>query len=252
MCTLVMLRRPDHQWPLLVGGNRDEMKNRAWRPPGRHWPDRAEVVAGLDEVGGGSWFGINDHGVVAAVMNRARSLGPQAGKRSRGELVLEALDHAEARAAARALIDIDAGAYRPFNLFVGDPVSAHWLRHRGAADGRVEAFDVPPGLHMLTVGELNDIHTTRIRLYLPRLRAAPVPDPASGDWSAWRQLLADRAHSQAGGPHAAMNLEFVNGFATVGSQLVAIPRYPSREQPPIFLFAPGAPDRVRYERVALK
>src|ERR1700685_676462 len=56
MCTLILLRRPGHDWPVIVGANRDEMKARPWRPPGRHWPDRPEVVAGLDELAGGSWL----------------------------------------------------------------------------------------------------------------------------------------------------------------------------------------------------
>src|SRR5579862_3413527 len=100
MCTIVMLRQPEHDWPLILGANRDEMANRPSRSPGRHWPDRPEVVAGLDELAGGSWLGVNDHGVLAAILNRAGALGPQAGKRSRGELVLEALDHADAIEAA--------------------------------------------------------------------------------------------------------------------------------------------------------
>jgi len=103
MCTLVILRRPDHRWPVLIGANRDEMIDRPWDPPGRHWPDRPEVVAGLDKLAGGSWLGINDWGVAAAVLNRHGSLGPAPGIRSRGELVLEALDHADAAAAAEAL-----------------------------------------------------------------------------------------------------------------------------------------------------
>ena len=70
MCTVVILRRPDHRWPVLIGANRDEMIDRPWKPPGRHWPDRPEVVAGLDILAGGSWLGINDWGVAAAVLNR--------------------------------------------------------------------------------------------------------------------------------------------------------------------------------------
>ncbi|MCC6782813.1 MAG: NRDE family protein, partial [Planctomycetes bacterium] len=84
MCTLVLLRRPGHAWPLLVAANRDEMRERPWRPPARHWPDRPDVFAGLDELAGGSWLGLNDHGVAAAVLNRRNTLGPAAGLRSRG------------------------------------------------------------------------------------------------------------------------------------------------------------------------
>src|ERR1700732_3844430 len=107
MCTLVILRRPAHSWPVLVGANCDEMIDRASKPPGRHWPDRPELLAGLDLLAGGSWLGVNDWGVAAAVLNRHGSLGPAVGVRSRGELVLEALDHADAVAAAEALSHLD-------------------------------------------------------------------------------------------------------------------------------------------------
>src|SRR5437867_1435292 len=53
MCTLVILRRPGHRWPVLIGANRDEMIDRASKPPGRHWPDRPELVAGRDILAGG-------------------------------------------------------------------------------------------------------------------------------------------------------------------------------------------------------
>ena len=62
MCTLVILRRPGHDWPVVIGANRDEMAGRPWRGPGRHWPDRPEVTAGQDELAGGTWLGLNEHG----------------------------------------------------------------------------------------------------------------------------------------------------------------------------------------------
>lgn len=131
MCTLVMLRRPEAAWPLIIAANRDELDSRPWRAPARHWPDRPEVVAGQDIEANGSWFGVNDHGLVAAVLNRPGTLGAEAGKRSRGELVLEALDHADAKTAAEALSDLDPESYRPFNLVVADRFDAFWLRHAG-------------------------------------------------------------------------------------------------------------------------
>ena len=155
MCTLIVLRRPGRRWPLLLAANRDEMAGRPWRGPGRHWPDRAHVVAGMDEEAGGSWLGVNDHGVVAGVLNRAGSLGADPDKRSRGELVLEALDHADARAAAEALADLDGHAYRPFNLVVADNRDAFWLRNGDDNPaGEVESRTIPPGLSMLTAHDL--------------------------------------------------------------------------------------------------
>src|SRR3546814_3215120 len=85
--------------------------------------------------------------VVAAILNRRGSLGPAPGKRSRGELVLEALDHADALTAAEALAELDPRAYRSFNLVVADNRDAYWLCNRGEPDSRVvEVMPVPAGL----------------------------------------------------------------------------------------------------------
>src|SRR5438067_7714270 len=166
MCTLVILRRPEHGWPVIIGANRDEMIDRPAKLPGRHWPDRAEVVGGLDLLAGGSWLGLNDWGVAAAVLNRQGSLGPAAGLRSRGELVLEALDHADAVAAAAALSDLDPAAYRTFNLIVADNRDAFWLKHGGG--GRIEAHPIEEGLSLIAAGDLNDLATPRLALARPR------------------------------------------------------------------------------------
>ncbi len=252
MCTLVILRRPGHAWPLLVAGNRDEMSGRTWSAPGRHWPDRPEVTAGIDRVGGGSWFGINDHGLVAVVTNREGSLGPAQHKRSRGELVLEALDHAEASEAASALAESDPDAYRGFNLFVGDAVTGHWLCHRDDGLGKIASQPVAPGLHMLTARDLDDVSAPRISAYRPQFAQATVPDPTAGDWQAWQALLGSREiPGGAGDPATAPNFALVNGFGTVCSQLAAIPRYPSAASKPVFLFAAGPPDSAPFEAVGV-
>ncbi len=244
MCSLIILRRPGHDWPLLLAANRDEMYQRPASPPGRHWDDRPEVVAGLDRTAGGSWLGINDHGLSAAVLNREGSLGPEPGRRSRGELVLEALDHAEAGEAAGALADLHPEAYRPFNLVIADARNAYWLRHGG--DGEIRVHPIPPGLHMLTAGEMDDAASPRIGAYLHRFRASDIPDPGRDRWEAWRRLLADRDYPAAAGPHAAMNLDLPNGFGTVSSSLIALPAYSGFGTEPIWLHADGPPDRAPF------
>jgi uncharacterized protein with NRDE domain len=247
MCTLIVLRRPGRRWPLLLAANRDEMAGRPWRGPGRHWPDRAHVVAGMDEEAGGSWLGVNDHGVVAGVLNRAGSLGADPDKRSRGELVLEALDHADARAAAEALADLDGHAYRPFNLVVADNRDAFWLRNGDDNPaGEVESRTIPPGLSMLTAHELNDTASPRIRAHLARFRAAPEPDPETDDWRGWRDLLGSTDFDPADGPTGAMNIETAFGFATLSSSLIALPGPTPRPTAPLWRFASGRPDRVRF------
>lgn len=258
MCSVVILRRPGHAWPLLLAANRDEMAGRPWRPPARHWPDRPEVTAGLDETAGGSWLGLNDTGVVAAILNGEKALGPAPGKRSRGELVLEALDHADAAAAAEALADLDPDAYRPFNLLLADNRDALVLTNRraglrGGRQGgrrRLRVQPVPEGVSMVTASDLNDTKASpRQRMYLPLFRAAEAPDPDTGDWSRWAELMGSRIWSGDAGPRGAMCVVTDTGFGTGSSSLIALPSVERLGTRPVWLFAPGRPDLTHYAPV---
>ena len=241
MCTVIILRRPGHPWPLLLGANRDEMQDRPWKPPARHWPDRADVVAGLDEVAGGTWMGLNDSGLVACILNRKGSLGPAPGKRIRGELVLEALDHADATDAAMALKDVDPTAYRPFNIVIADNRDAWWIALTGPrAPVRFER--IPEGLSMFTASDRNDKKDSRIAAYLPPFRSAAVPDPdggPSGRWESWQNLL--RSSETAGATSDAMHFRTDSGFGTSSSALLALPSVEAGFGPdkkrPLWLFA---------------
>jgi hypothetical protein len=242
MCTVVILRRPDHRWPLILGTNRDEMKDRPWRPPGRHWPDRPEIVAGMDELAGGSWLGINDTGVVAGALNRRESLGNDPTLRSRGELVLEALGHADAVDAAHALSELDPRAYRSFNLFVADNRDAYWLRSLGAAAERVELFEIPEGFSMLTAWGLNAPESARTRHFLPLFEQSPPPDPDRNSWQGWKSLLASRSFDAAAGPTEAMCVVTDRGFGTLSSSVLALesPDTPNARKIWQFSASPGA------------
>ena len=249
MCTLIILRRPDHAWPVLIGANRDELLQRPWSPPGRHWPDRSDVVAGQDREAGGSWLGMNEHGVVAGILNRTGSLGPQAGKRSRGELVLEALDHPDACDAAAALSALDGRAWRTFNLIVADNRDAFWLRHRDPVRGALEVIPLETGLSMIASREVNDPASPRIARSLDAFRAAPPPDPETADWAAWMRLLSDRTRHHEHDPSSAMNITAGWGYGTVCSSLIALPAPGART--PVWLFSDGPPDSAPWRPVAL-
>jgi len=251
MCTVVILRRPDHPWPTILAANRDEMKDRPWKPPARHWPDRPDVVAGIDLEAGGSWLGVNDNGVIAAILNRPNSLGPAPDKRSRGELVLDALDSADAADVIDRFQALDGEAWKPFNMVITDNTNAYWLRNRGPeTDWRIEVFPIPDGLSMVTARELNDPALSRIERYLDRFRAAPPPDPDQNDWNSWRDLMADRERGDDGAPDSSMSISTDFGFATVSSSLIALPAPAQRPRPPVWLFAPGRPDLFEHEPVS--
>jgi hypothetical protein len=217
------------------------MVDRPWDDPAAHWPGRPGVVAGRDRLAGGTWMGVNRHGLIAAVLNRPGSLGPEPGKRSRGELPLLALDHATAADAAAAIAALDAGAYRSFNMVVADAAGAWFLRALG--EGKPESHAFAPGLHMVTARDPDDLTSPRIAHHLPRFREAPPPEPPD-EWPAWKALVADRS----GPPESQINIVPRAGFGTVCSSLLAVPQGGGR---PVWLFAAGPPDRAEFAPVPL-
>jgi hypothetical protein len=117
---------------VLIAANRDERLDREWDPPAAHWPG---LIGGRDRLGGGSWMAVNHHGVMAAVLNRVGSLGPEPGKRSRGELPLLALQAASAAEAAARSAAVVLSARPPSSASSPNSVS----RSRSASARAVSA-----------------------------------------------------------------------------------------------------------------
>lgn len=222
MCTVILLHRPGHAWPLLLAANRDERLDRAWDPPRDWWADRPGLVGGRDRSAGGTWMALGPRGVLAAVLNRPGSLGPAPGKRSRGELPLVAAAEADAAAAMRRLAGLPAEDWRPFNMVVADSQHAYFLRGLGA--GAVEVAGLPAGISMVTAHDPNDPDSPRIRRHLRAFRGAAPPDPTTHDWRSWEALLADDTPDPVDGAAAMLNIAPTAGFGTVCASLLAIDR----------------------------
>jgi hypothetical protein len=150
-------------------------------------------------------------------------------------LVLEALDHADALAAALALGDVDPRAYRSFNMIIADNHDAFWLRHADPSGTLpVEVKPIAAGLAMIAAGDLDETETPRLGRYRPRFAAAAAPDPGSADWAAWEALLADDSLAPATEPMSAMRFITQRGFATVSSAMIAVPGIGRGDVPPVF------------------
>jgi hypothetical protein len=217
-----------------IGANRDELLARPWAAPGAHWAEYPGVIAGRDETAGGTWMALNRHGVMAAVLNRHGTLGPAAGKRSRGELPLLALDQPTAELAATKIARIiEPAAYRTFNLVIADAAAAFCIRCAG--DDDLSVLPLPAGVTMLTAGEPNDVSEPRIARHLPKFQSAP--------WKSWGVLLGDSAPPVV----SALSIPPQNGYGTVCSSLLAL----RDEPPPSWLFAPGAPHETAFQPVEL-
>ena len=90
MCTLAAYVRVSAEIPLLVAANRDEFLDRPSAEPAVI-AYRPAVFAGQDLSAGGTWFGVNEHGMVVGLLNRRQAAGLDPTRRSRGLLCLEIL-----------------------------------------------------------------------------------------------------------------------------------------------------------------
>ena len=233
MCLLALLYRAVDGAPLLVAANREEYFDRPFLPP-HVQGEKRRFLAGLDVRAGGTWLGVNDAGLVAAVTNRPKTKVP-AQPRSRGLLCRELLEFATAADAAdHARRELLGGYYAGANYVVAD---ARFGSIFEAGDDLVET-PLTPGLHLVTNGSANDRHDSRQELAREMFAAAAVSDVASFLVTARRVCMQ--------GPDAQSRSIIVRlpERGTVSSTLLAITAHADEA---VCHFAPGPPDVTPYQ-----
>ena len=179
--------------------NRDEQRARGRGRGPEVWTEAGarRVLAPVDAEAGGTWTGVNDRGLVAAVVNHyPYHQSVREGQRSRGRLLLDVLGGAEDAGAARRLLgETDPARYRGFLLFVWDGSGgAPFLREW---DGRDYAErEVPEGAPF-GVLVTSSVRKEACDTYRRELLAHCPP----GDVVAWRRAHRHyTAHDPALGP----------------------------------------------------
>jgi uncharacterized protein with NRDE domain len=86
VCILLVLRDRVAGWPIVVGSNRDEYRDRPWDPPRLD----GGILAPRDRRAGGTWIGLHRAGLLVAVTNRPDP-DPDPDRPSRGMLAMDLL-----------------------------------------------------------------------------------------------------------------------------------------------------------------
>jgi hypothetical protein len=213
MCTAIIGLGPDGT--VLLAGVRDEFTQRAWLPPGYHWPDWPSLIGGRDELAGGTWLALAPAAPrVACILNGRGQAAPAATRRSRGDLPLRGAAEPLPVGPANPVGPADAvsptdpadptrpgdlAAYDPFRLLVAEPGRVELQEWDG---DRFRRRDLSPGLHLVVnsglAGELRpdagDHEIERLGYFQARLATIPLPQPKPGvtiedAWSGWLPLL---------------------------------------------------------------
>src|SRR5919198_875836 len=119
MCLLMVIHQGVPGYPMVVAANRDEYYDRPTQGPHR-LAYNPVIWGGRDTRAGGTWLGVNAHGLVIGLTNRRtreeQENDPQC--RSRGLLCLAALQCSTAAEATEFLLSEPPERYNPFNLLI--------------------------------------------------------------------------------------------------------------------------------------
>ncbi len=236
MCTLIALHRcgltPSDPY-LTVAANRDEFLHRPAEGPAlRSWRGK-RILCPIDREAGGTWWGLNEDGVFAALTNRPTGAADPS-RRSRGLLVLDTLAQASADKAADTLAELPPRAYNPFNLFVADGLRAFAVVY----DERGERWDLEPGVHVIGNADPNTEDVEKVRRILERARSV---QEAGHDDLLGRLAEICATHDGAADPVASPCVHSGN-YGTRSSTLLEL-----GSRPGILRHADGAPCTVPYE-----
>lgn len=154
MCTIILFHRLFEDYPLAVAANRDELLARpsagfALRDNGLFMP--------VDLQHGGTWVGLNRHGLIAGLTNRFGAVRDPS-RRSRGEIPVLALDQPDANAAAQRLLAIDPREFNPFHAVLADTRTARVVWSDGEA---LHSLILGPGVHVVTERSFQAAHPAR-------------------------------------------------------------------------------------------
>jgi uncharacterized protein with NRDE domain len=148
VCLLIALFQGVPGAPLMIAANRDERLDRPAEVMTVLRAASPRILGGRDELAGGTWLAVNEHGVVAGLTNLPSATGRDPGKKSRGELPLAFAAHKTAAAAAATVpATLDPADYNPCWMLVGDRQSLFSVGFAGGARPDVE--ELGPGLHVL-------------------------------------------------------------------------------------------------------
>lgn len=203
MCTLIVVRNGYPSFPLVVAANRDELLDRPSEAP-KPWDHAPRMLAPTDLQRGGTWLGVSERGVFAAVTNRNDVVSVR-GKDSRGELAVIALEARTAGEAVERILRLDARRYNGFHLVIADAHSGYVAYGDGenAADARVRLEDMADGLHVISNLGVGPDHAARAHNILHMWRKARL-DRDAPHVSGFDRLLTIHDGGVGGGGMKAM------------------------------------------------
>ncbi len=251
MCTLALYFQEFEDYPLVIAANRDEFFARPSEPP-RILATKPVVLAGIDLLAGGTWLGVNEHGLVAGILNRrSETKRRQTAIRSRGLLCLDMLSAGDPEQARSLLDKADGLSYQPFNLLIANAEAAFVSYNQGEV---ISTCRLRKGLHVLSNTAIYDSRSQKVEYAHALFSSAGErflgEQETNSRLSSMKRALADHTlRSELSDAKDAICVH-TEAYGTVSSSLIF---YNRLEKCFYAYYAPGPPCREDYgEPLSLK
>jgi uncharacterized protein with NRDE domain len=149
MCLILFAYQVHPVYKLIVAANRDEFYQRS-TAPAHYWEDSPDILAGRDLEKMGTWMGVTSAGRFSALTNYRDPKEVAEGKRSRGELVADALKSTGRVKDYMQNLMEKKELYPGYNLLVGDGNELYYYSNIGQQVQKVE-----PGIYGISNHLLN-------------------------------------------------------------------------------------------------
>ncbi|MDO4628136.1 MAG: NRDE family protein [Planctomycetia bacterium] len=223
--------------PILVAYNREERPDRPSQAP-RIQSGCPRIICGIDRKAGGTWFGVNQHGMFACAMNRPKRELPF-NPRSRGVLCREMLNFRNPKDAAEmALKELQTGNYAGVNYVCADANQA-FVVYGGT---EVSMQEIEPGLHMFTNGKMDDYYDERQEFVRRNLTLQRL------DSSVTFLAIASKTFARKAAPNGRRGIILADGeIQTVSGLLLSLPK---KGHGAVLQCTPTSPSDSKYEDVS--
>jgi uncharacterized protein with NRDE domain len=149
ICLILFAYHVHPKYKLIVAANRDEFYQRP-TAPAHFWEDEPEILAGRDLEKMGTWMGVTKSGRFAALTNYRDPKEMTAGKRTRGELVSDALKYNGDFIKYMKNLARNNESYPGYNLLASDGDQLYYYSNVGQ-----ELKKVTPGIYGVSNHLLN-------------------------------------------------------------------------------------------------
>lgn len=234
MSLLAVLYKLVPESPILIAFNREELLTHKVNKPTIQ-SGKPRILASMDGAAGGTWLGVNQHGMMVGATPRKKYVSTMAHK-SREALSRDLLKSVSARDAVNtAMEELHSNEYEGVNYIIADSESG-WIVHGG---NELEAHELEEGLNIVSDRNVNDPRDERVAMAKRLLTLQTLDSPVK--FLAVASKVLARAPSSPDRPSMVVR---DGDYGTVSSTLVSLGVKP---RDAIYQFANGSPDENKFE-----